>query len=830
MSKAEPVPERPTSLTDLARLGFSALERADASLVRLGRPDVIPWFAEAADPDAALERLLRLAERDAAAVERVLGHPEAAGHLIRLLGASEGLSAFFHRRPDELASLIPAIVAPSPAEAYRTDLLAAIGDLGGRAGPGRDAGAVSAASRPDRRLGPRAAERAGRHRARRRRALRPRRRGPRGLARGRATRRTVRGRDQIAATRLAIFGMGKSGGRRAQLPERRRRDLRRRGCGRPRRAAAVEIGTRLAMLTMRGVSELAVVPGLWDVDANLRPEGKDGALVRTLESHVAYYDRWAHDWEFLALLKARPLAGDRELGRALRRGALPARVAERGPLEVRRVGCSACRGRITEHIPAEQVDVQLKLGPGGLRDFEFTVQLLQLVHGLNDEHVRVTGTLPALLRLVDNGYIGRVEAAEFAEELPVPAAARAPAAAAAAPPDAHHAVDDDGLRVLARATGLAATRRRAARALAGRSRCASARCTSGCSTGRCSPRSRRSRTATSRSRASRRRRASRRSASGTRRAHSRTSRRSPLGSPAGRRSSGRSCPCCCSGFSEGGDPDGGLPRVPPDLRRARRGVLVPPAAPRLVERRRAPHAGTQRVEVRPGALRADPGGRGVARERGRPAAENARLAPRGAGVDHDPAPRRRDRRPRRALHHLRRREMLGSRSARSWGSSRSTSSRPPSPTVVTTVLAGALALAHRLRRRHRVRQSSRWAATAGGNSGWAQTRTSCTSTGTWAPGMRRRRRPSGSSTSSPASPRTSWCRSTSTSGCGPRGKNGAIVRSVESYRAYYERWSVLLGGAGPAPGARRRSEMWGRARRVHGPDRRGPLPGRGERA
>ena len=124
--------ERPTSLTELARLGFSELEQADAGLDRLGRPDVVPWFAEAADPDAALDRLLRLIERDAAAVDRVLSHPEAAGHLVRLLGASEGLSTFYHRRPDELASLIPPITAPPRPEVII--LLCSVGtsSLGGR--------------------------------------------------------------------------------------------------------------------------------------------------------------------------------------------------------------------------------------------------------------------------------------------------------------------------------------------------------------------------------------------------------------------------------------------------------------------------------------------------------------------------------------------------------------------------------------------------------------------------------------------------------------------------------------------------------------------------
>src|SRR6476469_9688900 len=70
------------------------------------------------------------------------------------------------------------------------------------------------------------------------------------------------------------------------------------------------VTTRVAGETMRFASE-----AFFEVDAALRPEGKQGQLVRTLESHVAYYQRWAKTWEFKALLKARPAAGDAELGR-----------------------------------------------------------------------------------------------------------------------------------------------------------------------------------------------------------------------------------------------------------------------------------------------------------------------------------------------------------------------------------------------------------------------------------------------------------------------------------------------------------------------------------
>ncbi|MEY2951727.1 MAG: hypothetical protein RL622_804, partial [Actinomycetota bacterium] len=78
---------------------------------------------------------------------------------------------------------------------------------------------------------------------------------------------------------------------------------------------AIEVATRLATRMMRAIDGNSTEPMLWQVDANLRPEGKSGALVRTLDSHVNYYERWAENWEFQALLKARAIAGDLELGK-----------------------------------------------------------------------------------------------------------------------------------------------------------------------------------------------------------------------------------------------------------------------------------------------------------------------------------------------------------------------------------------------------------------------------------------------------------------------------------------------------------------------------------
>ena len=148
----------------------------------------------------------------------------------------------------------------------------------------------------------------------------------------------------------------------------------------------------------------------WEVDANLRPEGKDGALVRTLASHEAYYGRWASTWEFQALLKARPVAGDLELGARVRAASsrpLVWTAAERPDFVA---DVQAMRRRVVEHIPGDVADREIKLGRGGLRDVEFAVQLLQLVHGRGDESLRVAATLPALDALRDGGYVGRDDA------------------------------------------------------------------------------------------------------------------------------------------------------------------------------------------------------------------------------------------------------------------------------------------------------------------------------------------------------------------------------------------------------------------------------------
>ena len=214
--------------------------------------------------------------------------------------------------------------------------------------------------------------------------------------------------------RFAIIAMGKCGGRELNYVS----DVDVIFVGEPLAADddptdALRTATNLATNVMSICQDFTEEGTIWQVDAALRPEGKDGALVRTLKSHLGYYERWAETWEFQALLKARAVAGDVALGSAYIEGVMPmVWTATARPNFVSDV--QGMRKRVEREIPADQVDRELKLGPGGLRDVEFSVQLLQLVHGRSDPSVRARGTLEALAALADNGYVGREDAAVMA--------------------------------------------------------------------------------------------------------------------------------------------------------------------------------------------------------------------------------------------------------------------------------------------------------------------------------------------------------------------------------------------------------------------------------
>ncbi|MFF7213583.1 bifunctional [glutamine synthetase] adenylyltransferase/[glutamine synthetase]-adenylyl-L-tyrosine phosphorylase [Streptomyces sp. NPDC008238] len=213
-----------------------------------------------------------------------------------------------------------------------------------------------------------------------------------------------------ALCRLAVIGMGKCGGH--ELNYISDVDVIFVAEARPdaEEAKALQAATRLASHMMRICSDTTVEGSIWQVDANLRPEGRRGPLVRTLSSHLAYYKRWAKTWEFQALLKARPVAGDPALGQEYVE-ALSPMVWQAAEREHFVQDVQEMRRRVVENIPVAHLDRELKLGPGGLRDVEFAVQLLQLVHGRTDPSLRSGTTLTALSQLAAGGYVGRADAA-----------------------------------------------------------------------------------------------------------------------------------------------------------------------------------------------------------------------------------------------------------------------------------------------------------------------------------------------------------------------------------------------------------------------------------
>jgi glutamate-ammonia-ligase adenylyltransferase len=170
--------------------------------------------------------------------------------------------------------------------------------------------------------------------------------------------------------------------------------------------AAVHLISLLAEPTSEGV-------GL-RVDANLRPEGRAGPLSRSLDSMLEYYEKHAATWERQALLKARPVAGDGDRGRRFVEGVAPfvyPAVLPASAIEDVR----ATKARIEERVRAQGKErSELKRGRGGIRDVEFAVQLLQLVHGRRDPSLREQNTLRALTTLTRAGFVGASDAESLA--------------------------------------------------------------------------------------------------------------------------------------------------------------------------------------------------------------------------------------------------------------------------------------------------------------------------------------------------------------------------------------------------------------------------------
>jgi [glutamine synthetase] adenylyltransferase / [glutamine synthetase]-adenylyl-L-tyrosine phosphorylase len=205
--------------------------------------------------------------------------------------------------------------------------------------------------------------------------------------------------------RLAVIGMGKLGGGELNYASDVDVLFVHDGDG-----TAAEHAARELLTTMTAPSADGIV---FRTDADLRPEGRSGPLSRTLEAYRAYYERWARPWEFQALLKARPVAGDDHLGTRFLETAQPFVWPDvLDPDAVRSVRAMKARAE-SEMNRRGLTDREVKRGRGGIRDVEFAVQLLQLVHGRHDASVRSPSTLDALAQLAAGGYIERDDARQL---------------------------------------------------------------------------------------------------------------------------------------------------------------------------------------------------------------------------------------------------------------------------------------------------------------------------------------------------------------------------------------------------------------------------------
>jgi glutamate-ammonia-ligase adenylyltransferase len=217
-------------------------------------------------------------------------------------------------------------------------------------------------------------------------------------------------------TRFAVIGMGRFGGHELGYGS----DADVLFVHEPREGAdereAADAANRV-VAEMRRLLQLPSADPPLLIDADLRPEGKSGPLVRTLKSYEAYYRRWSLVWESQALLRAEPVAGDEELGRRFTGLIDPLRyprggLGEDAVREIRRL-----KARMeSERLPrGADPKLHTKLGPGGLSDVEWTVQLLQLRHGHEVPGLRTTRTRAALAAAQEAGLLD-AEKAEILDE------------------------------------------------------------------------------------------------------------------------------------------------------------------------------------------------------------------------------------------------------------------------------------------------------------------------------------------------------------------------------------------------------------------------------
>ena len=227
--------------------------------------------------------------------------------------------------------------------------------------------------------------------------------------------RRQRGLD-APASRIAVIAMGRYGG--FELSYGSDADVM--FVHQPAEGVEAQAASSYATAVVAEVRRLLSLPASdppLEVDADLRPEGKNGPMVRTVESYAAYYAKWSHVWEFQALLRADAVAGDPDLRARFTELIDPLRfpvggIPESAVMEVRRI-----KARVDDERLPRGADrhTHLKLGRGGLADVEWTVQLLQMRHAGTVEGLRTPQTLPALQAATEADLISVEDAETLAE-------------------------------------------------------------------------------------------------------------------------------------------------------------------------------------------------------------------------------------------------------------------------------------------------------------------------------------------------------------------------------------------------------------------------------
>ncbi len=168
-----------------------------------------------------------------------------------------------------------------------------------------------------------------------------------------------------------------------------------------------EYFSRLCEFLIKAMSEITPEGYVFRVDIRLRPESSAGVIIRSMESYESYYEGWGDLWERQALIKARPVAGDMAFGDEFIRMIQPfvyQRYLDGVTLTEIKADIRRTKARIEERLVSEGATLEkhVKLGPGAIRDIEFTVQCLQMIHGAKRKSLCSHNTLEVLAALKEN--------------------------------------------------------------------------------------------------------------------------------------------------------------------------------------------------------------------------------------------------------------------------------------------------------------------------------------------------------------------------------------------------------------------------------------------